>query len=248
MSDSPSDVFIFSADNTISQHGIDVEKLNQIATEVQTQLKSGFGDYCEKGSRGDIRHLQMPKFFDLLDQVHTLNGILPKILNAFHRGNNAGAENMALNNSGEARLGGKTKTLAAQMQAMQEQMEKLATKNEELHQGLRTATTDAKEACRQTESLQQETEMQRKDITRLEKKTKEFERRGSVAEAPPVDLAPLEKQVTSLRQEVEAASTAAARAESSADTVATAQRDGHASHIKDIEEMREVISRTLFSS
>ncbi|KAK4608973.1 hypothetical protein CLAFUW4_14380 [Fulvia fulva] len=190
--------FTFTTDNSISISGIDVAKLNQVASAVQNELMTGLGDYCEEGSRGDIRHLQMPKFFQLLEGVHALNTILPKILTAINRENGSEPETPAAKSREEGMLGGKTKTLTAQVQTLQEQFEKMLAKNGELETRLGAITIDAEEARKQTEALQQESETHRKDIVRLEKKVKEAERRGPSAVA-----VRLEEQMNTLQREAD---------------------------------------------
>ncbi|EME38847.1 hypothetical protein DOTSEDRAFT_29042 [Dothistroma septosporum NZE10] len=165
MLDPPADAFTFTADNTISQCGINVDKLDQVAAEVQTQLKTGFGDCCEKSSRGLIRHLQMPSFFTLLEEVHALNTVLTRLHAANERDRTT----------------------------MQERVLQVLAKSYGLQEGLKSVAADAKEACKQTAALQGEIETLRKDIIRLEKKAKELERIGRTATIQHNDHAAMDK-------------------------------------------------------
>ncbi|KAK4608910.1 hypothetical protein CLAFUW4_14749 [Fulvia fulva] len=181
--------------------GGDLEKLNALAEGVKARLKGGFGDYYEDGSRGDIRHLQMPKLLHLVEQVEEVNTNLRKL---DHASTHSSANNMTGYNSVGSAPGGKA--TAAQLQVVLERLDKLNEKNTDMEQKVKDAAIKAETAHKHSEATELENESLRKDIARLEGKLKEVGRKAAL---PPPEHQRLEEKVQGLQDQVQTASSKA---------------------------------------
>ncbi|KAK4608913.1 hypothetical protein CLAFUW4_14750 [Fulvia fulva] len=192
----------YTADNTISLGGIDVEALNALARNVQERLKGGFGDFHEEGSHKDSRTAQLPKLTKLLGEVDRLNDSLLKLV-ATRASRSNDLPGMTSGAGTTVPLGGKSKTLNTRVQELQHQFAQMMTRNERLEKDVKAATTQAEEATRKMEATKLENETLRKDDEKQGKKLKELERKGPKAVASQ-DQSPWDEQFQSLQVQVQA--------------------------------------------